>query len=118
MKRTFISTSLFDKSWSKMGLTDNELRELENYLLENPSAGNIIKGTGGATKLRWALPDTGKRGGLRIIYIDVIMSHHLYFLLCYPKAKQESLTNNEKSEISAAIHRIIENEREMMNNER
>jgi hypothetical protein len=38
-----------------MSLTDDDLRELENHLLENPGDGDTIKGTGGAIKLRWIM---------------------------------------------------------------
>lgn len=43
---------------------------LENALLEDPKAGSVIKGTGGARKFRFAFEDQGKSGSVRIIYVD------------------------------------------------
>lgn len=46
---------------------------LVDYLAYNPTAGDLIQGTGGVRKLRWALQNRGKRGGARVLY---------YFLQC------------------------------------
>ena len=52
MNRTFIEIPAFTKKWRELGLTDENLRALENILLEDPKAGDAIKGTGGLRKLR------------------------------------------------------------------
>ena len=51
-------------------LTDDEYREMQGRLATAPEAGDMIPGTGGFRKLRWADPKRGKgqRGGLRVIY--------------------------------------------------
>ena len=71
MTREFIFTKPFLISWEKMGLDDNDLKQLEEILLENPLKGDVIQGTGGARKLRIQLEGRGKRGGGRVIYLDV-----------------------------------------------
>jgi len=109
--REFISTKIFDKRWAEMGLTDDDLRQLEAYLLKNIGAGDVVSGTGGTIKLRWTLPKTGKHGGIRVIYIDLIRTEHTHFITCYPKSKQDTLTENEKAAIKELVKRIIQNER-------
>ncbi len=91
-----------------MGLNDEDLKELENILLENPQEGDVIQGTGGARKLRIQLEGRGKSGGGRVIYVDVFEKERLYFLLAYPKNVQENLTNEQKQMIAAAIKIIKE----------
>jgi hypothetical protein len=49
-------------------LTDEERAVLVDYLAHNPTAGDLIPGTGGVRKLRWGLAGRGKRGGARVIY--------------------------------------------------
>jgi hypothetical protein len=39
--------------------TDDELRELQNHLLDNPSAGDVIRASGGLRKLRWLASGRG-----------------------------------------------------------
>ena len=109
MTREFITTTYFDKRWKKMTLTDEDLRQLEIYLLENPGAGDIIQGTSGAVKLRWALPNTGKSDGIRVIYVDLVHKAHTHLLLCYPKGKQDDLTEDQKKQLKQAI-RILKGE--------
>ena len=114
MAREFIMTKIFDKRWTELGLTDDDLRKLEVYLLEHPSSGDVIQGTGGAIKLRWTLPNTGKSGGIRVVYIDLIKTEHIHFITCYPKSKKDTLTDNEKAIIKEVIKRIIKDERKVL----
>ena len=103
MKREFIMISTFDNPWKDMGLIDDDLRELQNLLLKNPFAGDIIQGTGGARKLRFALPGTGKSSGIRIIYLDITHLKKLYLVLCYPKGKQDDLSQEQKKYVKKLI---------------
>ena len=71
--------------------------------MENLFAGDMIIGSGGAVKLRFALPGKGKSGGLRIIYIDVAHKEKVYLLLCYSKSDQDDLTNEQKQQLKPLI---------------
>ncbi len=110
MKREFIFTKPFRASWKAMGLGDNELKELETMLLSNPQEGDVIQGTGGARKLRFQLEGRGKKGGARVIYVDIFEKEKLYFLFAYPKNAQENLTNEQKEIIKSMID-LIKKER-------
>ena len=59
-------------------MTDEGLRELENVLLRNPKAGDTIQGTGGIRKIRIPMDNTGKRGGGRVIYVDIEVKEIIY----------------------------------------
>ena len=43
MTRTFITTTIFDKRWIELGLSDDDLRELENYLMETLDLAILLK---------------------------------------------------------------------------
>jgi len=113
LKRTFIYTKVFDKKWSELNLTDDDQMELENFIMSNPNAGDRIQGTGGAIKLRWSLPNTGKSGGIRVIYIELIKAEQIHMLTCYPKSDKDNLTDGEKTAIKEVIKRIISDESEV-----
>jgi len=48
--------------------SEDEFRELQIYLCEQPDAGDTVPGTSGCRKLRWGAGGKGKRGGARVIY--------------------------------------------------
>ena len=91
-----------------MGLCDNDLLALEEALLENPQVGDVIEGTGGARKMRIQLEGRGKRGGGRVIYLDVFEQENLYLLFAYPKNVQENLLPDQKKAIRKMIEAIRE----------
>ncbi|MGC9386262.1 MAG: hypothetical protein ACP5D0_04915 [Hydrogenovibrio sp.] len=64
----FIESKLFERLRSEY-LNDCEYRELQNFLIQQPLAGDVVQGTGGLRKLRWKLANKGKRGGIRTIYL-------------------------------------------------
>jgi len=103
MTREFIITPVFDKLWSRLGLTDDDLRDLQIVLMTNPNAGDILKGTGGARKTRFALFDAGKSGGIRVIYLDITHKEQTFLLLCYPKSQQDELTQEQKKQVKALV---------------
>lgn len=103
MNRTFIETPMFTKKWGELGLSDDILRELQNILLENPKAGNTIQGTGGLRKIRIPLQNTGKRGGGRVIYVDVECKEIIYFINVYTKNEKDDLTEEEKKAFKAVV---------------
>ena len=62
MKREFIETPSFTKRWFALGFNDDDLAELQQFLIKNPNAGDMMVGTGGLRKLRFAFEDKGKSG--------------------------------------------------------
>lgn len=111
MAREFIIVQTFDKEWNNLGLNDEALRMLQNFILCNPGIGDIIEGTGGLMKLRWKLPNTGKRGGVRVLYVDFMRQETVILVNCYGKSEKETITAKEKAmykELIKAIKKELE----------
>jgi hypothetical protein len=89
-----------------MGLGDGELRMVEDTLLKNPKLGDVIEGTGGARKIRFQLAGRGKRGGGRIIYLDVYERESIHMLFAYPKNLQSDLTAEQKKIVRRLVEQI------------
>lgn len=93
----FIRTETFEEDWAGQGLTDEDLTRLENALVEDPQAGDVIAGTGGLRKLRFAPPGQGKSGGVRVCYA-FFPEHGVVLLpLVYGKTSKKDLTPAEKT---------------------
>ena len=108
MTREFVWTTAFLAGWNRCGFdTTDDLKRLEDALLENPKAGPVIKGTGGARKFRFAFEDRGKGGSARVIYVDFEVGEKICGLAVYAKSDKSTLTESEKKAIKDMIE-IIE----------
>jgi mRNA-degrading endonuclease RelE of RelBE toxin-antitoxin system len=84
-------------------LPDNEYRELQQELLFNPAAGDLIKGSGGLRKVRWRSQSKGKRGGIRVIYYWYVEDKEIYFLLAYGKNEKDDLSDKKVKLLKALV---------------
>jgi hypothetical protein len=57
---TFVETRLFSRLADEH-LGDDGLLALQAHLLAQPELGEIVPGSGGVRKLRWAMPGRGKK---------------------------------------------------------
>ena len=79
-----IETHLFTRLVGKY-LSDDQYSLLQQALARDPDLGQVIPGSGGIRKLRWAGSGRGKRGGLRIIYYVKRQDGVIWLLTMYPK---------------------------------
>ena len=105
MTRTFIETPIFTAKWKELGLNDDNLKDLQNILLENPKLGDTISHTGGLRKIRVPMENKGKgkRSGARIIYVDVDIKETIYLVNVYSKDEKADLTPSEKKALKAVV---------------
>jgi len=87
-------------------LDDDDYRALQLELVQRPTAGSVIPGSGGLRKLRWAVAGRGKRGGARVIYFWHPDSARILMLFAYAKNEREDLTVAQRQ----ALRRIVESE--------
>jgi len=102
----FIETSIFTKQILTL-LDDNEFRGLQVALTVNPEAGDLIRGSGGLRKIRWATKGKGKSGGIRVIYY-LIEDDEIYLLFAYPKSKQGDLTSEQLKVLKQCVQEELQ----------
>lgn len=100
--QTVVETPTFVRQTDKL-FSEDEKRELIDFLAANPLAGDEIPGTGGVRKVRFAASGRGKRGGARIIYYYLDDAMPIYALLAYAKADKTDMTPDEKRIVSALV---------------
>ena len=86
-------------------LQDDEYRVLQSFLAGDPEAGDVMPGTGGVRKLRWAdrRRGKGKRGGLRVIYYHLSTDAQIWLMTLYDKHEMADLSAPEKRALKAAL---------------
>ncbi len=84
-------------------LTDGEKEDLKLHLATNPEAGDVIKGTGGVRKLRWAAQGKGKRGGGRVIYYFHDLDMPLFLITFYTKSARSDLSGKGRHDMSRLV---------------
>jgi hypothetical protein len=109
MKALFVELPAFERNRSAY-LTDEALRGLQNAMLKNPEAGDVITGTGGLRKVRHgdATRGKGKRGGLRIIYYWWEPKRQFWLFTLYDKDELDDLSPKEKAALKTLLKQELE----------
>jgi hypothetical protein len=105
---TFIQTPLFVSDWRRMRLTDEDLRALEQMLMENPKAGKVMARTGGVRKVRFAPPSrhVGKSGACRVCYTWFPEHATIGLFIIYPKNEQDTLSAADEKACRTLVARM------------
>ncbi len=101
----FIETSIFTKLIYTY-LSDDEYLGLQVFLLKHPEAGNIVPGSGGIRKLRWAMAGRGKRGGVRVIYYFKKQDSEIWMLTIYSKSEVENIPAHTLRQIAEELNDV------------
>ena len=75
----------------------------------HPLSGDLMQGTGGIRKLRWASHGRGKSGGVRIIYYYYNSSTPLFLLTAFGKGEKSNLSKAERNELAKLAVLLVNN---------
>src|SRR6185436_20965834 len=84
-------------------LSVDERSEIVTHLAAKPKSGDLMQGTGGVRKLRWARGGRGKSGGVRVIYYFHSGAMPLYLLSVFGKNEQANLSRAERNELAGFV---------------
>lgn len=84
---------------------DDGIFAIQMFLYDRPDAGDIIPGSGGCRKLRWAAKGHGKRGGSRVIYYWITEDNRILLLDIYAKNQCENPSQKHLSEYKRKVRR-------------
>lgn len=88
---TVATTPRFEKDAAQIW-SESEIDDLITSVSDDPHQGDLIPGTGGLRKLRWARKGTGKRGGARVITYAIDRHGLVWLLTAYTKAALDSMS--------------------------
>ncbi len=102
MDREFILTEQFEKQLKVFANSDELLLDIEQEIfkdLELPiSSRDMIQGTGSFTKVRVPLKahNVGKRGAIRVIYLDCPVPERVFLMMVYSKSSLGNISDRAK----------------------
>jgi len=98
----------FVSKWKALKLTDVDLQALEKQIMERPEAGDVMPGTAGVRKIRFAPPSwhTGRSGATRVCYIVFVDAAFCYLFALFGKNEKPNLTTEEKRELQSIIPKL------------
>lgn len=95
---TVVETPEFSTRVNRL-MTEGGQELLIAYMAANPTAGDLIQGTGGVRKLRWGLEGRGKRGGARVIYFYQMADMPRFALTIFAKNERADLTQQDRNDL-------------------
>jgi hypothetical protein len=94
------------------GLSDDDVRRVINQLARRPDLGDVIPGTGGARKVRFAGRGKGKSGGYRVITFYTGADLPVFLLTVFGKGRKVNLTQAERNGLRRELAGMAEDYRE------
>ncbi len=89
-------------------LSLGERIDIINYLAAHPKAGDLMEGTGGIRKLRWGRGDSGKSGGVRVIYYMHSEQMPLYLLTLFAKNERANLSKAQRNALADLVDVLVQ----------
>lgn len=89
-------------------LSEQDRRDIVDYVATHPRAGDLIEGTGGVRKLRWGRDGRGKSGGVRIIYYVHSGEMPLYLLTLFAKNERANLSKSERHDLAGLVDVLVQ----------
>lgn len=88
-------------------LDESERKAIIDFLAGHPRSGDVMEGTGGIRKLRWARGGKGKSGGVRVIYYYHDQRIPLYLLTIFGKNEKSNITKSERNELAKLVTILV-----------
>jgi len=104
--QTVVETPPFHRVIARL-LSDEEQEKLKDMLARNPELGDVMPGTGGYRKVRFAREGMGKRGGIRVIYIMRGSDMPVFLITAYSKSSKANLSKAERNQLALRADAIF-----------
>ena len=75
--------------------SEEERADIVALVAADPECGDVIRGTGGFRKIRFARRGMGKSGGARVVYIWRNDKFPVFLIAVFPKNQKANLTKAE-----------------------
>ena len=105
---TVIETPDYLQDAKDAGLSEDEMAVIIRIIASNPKAGDVMVGTGGARKLRFAASGKGKRGGVRTVHYFGGDDVPVFMLAVIKKGDRDNLSKAECNALRKELQGIAD----------
>jgi hypothetical protein len=98
--QTVIETTAFLASAKSAGMSEEEREAVVAAVANDPTAGDIMQGTGGCRKLRHKKPGGGKSGGYQVVTWFGGGDIPVFLLTVFGKNERANLSKAERNELA------------------
>jgi hypothetical protein len=106
--QTVIETNAFLAAAKAAGMDEEEREALAAVVASNPTAGDLMQGTGGCRKLRYKKPGTGKSGGYRVVTWFGGGDIPVFLLTVFGKNERANLSKAERNVLAKLTGQLKE----------
>ena len=104
---TVVETKAFTAA-AKSRMKQQDVEALINVLAAEPECGDLIQGTGGLRKVRFAVRGKGKSGGVRIVYYFYNETMPVFLLTVFAKNEKDNLSRAERNALAKVAQALRE----------
>lgn len=94
---TFVLMKGFDDDWQDLGMSDRDLAAIQVIIMAAPKGNELIQGTGGLRKLRYASSSSsGRRKPIRVCYAYFEEFGQALLIVAYAKNERDNISPADK----------------------
>lgn len=108
MLHTVVETPNFISAAKSAGMTNETRANVVSAVGDDPKLGDLIEGTGGFRKFRFARPGTGKSGGFRVVSYYHSPAMPVFLITVFAKNQQANLTRKERNDLARLSAILVE----------
>jgi hypothetical protein len=105
--QTVVETPEFLRDALSLKLTGAQRLAIVAWIATNPETGDVIEGTGGARKVRFAGKGKGKSGGYRVISFFTGTDIPVFLLNIFAKNEKTNLTPRERRVLKTVLADMV-----------
>ncbi|MGJ3262931.1 MAG: type II toxin-antitoxin system RelE/ParE family toxin [Salinarimonas sp.] len=109
--QTVLETNAFKRAAEQVDLSEDDRLQIAALVSGHPTIGDLIPGTGGARKFRYAPPGRGKRGGYRVIFYFAAVDVPVFLMDIYAKGEKITLSKGECNALAKILGSVADDYR-------
>ena len=105
---TVVETPSFLRDAESLNISESERVSIVTWIAAHPAVGDVIEGTGGARKVRFAGRGKGKSGGYRVITFFTGDEMPVFLFNIFAKNEKPDLSPRERVVLKGILTEIVD----------